>query len=253
MTKRPLFSCVIPVKGARPYFAAALESLRMQGMGDDLEIIVQDADDEPDKGQSDALNKGFAKAHGEWLFWLNADDLLLPGALKKVAALIRAKPNAEWITGNEVFINAEGRVVSCAVGSVWRSGLYRHTVPHVYGPSSFFRRGLFAKVGGCDASLRYCMDWDLWIKFAKAGARFERIPSYLWAQRRWAGSKTQRPLDATESTRQWAEINGMLRKNDFYLMRSGVFLGRFWRLLTGCYLKEWVDGWRLKGMWVDEL
>ena len=97
------------------------------------------------------------------------------------------------------------------------------------------------------------MDWDLWIKFAKAGARFERIPSYLWAQRRWAGSKTQRPLDATESTRQWAEINGMLRKNDFYLMRSGVFLGRFWRLLTGCYLKEWVDGWRLKGMWVDEL
>ena len=82
--KRPFFSCVIPVKGARPYFDAALESLRLQEMGDDLELIVQDADVEPDEGQSDALNIGFAKARGEWLFWLNADDVLFPGALKSV-------------------------------------------------------------------------------------------------------------------------------------------------------------------------
>ena len=61
----------------------ALDSLYMQGMGDNLEIIVQDADIEPDKGQSDAFNKGFAKARGEWFFWLNADDILLPGALHK--------------------------------------------------------------------------------------------------------------------------------------------------------------------------
>jgi glycosyltransferase involved in cell wall biosynthesis len=128
--KRPLFSCVIPVKGARPYFDQALESLLSQGMGDDLEIIVQDADvrsggvgelgvgelnheiherhengrgvrgrelavsdgglevvrwfREADKGQSDALNKGFAKARGEWLLGLNADDVLLPGALNAI-------------------------------------------------------------------------------------------------------------------------------------------------------------------------
>ena len=56
----------------------------LNGLGDALEIIVQDADIEPDEGQSDALNKGFAKAKGEWLFWLNADDVLLTGALKKV-------------------------------------------------------------------------------------------------------------------------------------------------------------------------
>ena len=62
----------------------ALESLRSQGMGDELEVIVQDGDVEPDCGQSDALNKGFAKARGEWLFWLNADDVLLPGALATV-------------------------------------------------------------------------------------------------------------------------------------------------------------------------
>ena len=62
----------------------ALESLESQGMGDNLEVIIQDGDVESDSGQSDALNKGFAKANGEWLFWLNADDVLLTGALKSV-------------------------------------------------------------------------------------------------------------------------------------------------------------------------
>ena len=86
--ERPLFSCVVPVKGERPYFDEALASLQGQGVGDELEIIVQDGDAEPDSGQSDALNRGFAKAKGDWLFWLNADDVLLPGALKKVKQLI---------------------------------------------------------------------------------------------------------------------------------------------------------------------
>ena len=56
----------MPVKGPRPYMEEALASLSAQGMGDDLEVIVQDGDAEPDAGQSDAFNKGFAKAHGEW-------------------------------------------------------------------------------------------------------------------------------------------------------------------------------------------
>ena len=84
----PFFSCVIPVKGPRPYFDEAVASLQNQGSDDALEIIVQDGDAESDSGQSDALNKGFAKAKGEWLFWLNADDVLLPGALHKVQQLI---------------------------------------------------------------------------------------------------------------------------------------------------------------------
>ena len=83
MSHTPLFSCVIPVKGDRPFWGEAVDSLKAQGLGDDLEIIVQDADIEPDVGQSDALNKGFAKAKGEWLFWLNADDVLLPAAEKE--------------------------------------------------------------------------------------------------------------------------------------------------------------------------
>ena len=67
------------------------------------EIIVQDGDVEADSGQSDALNKGFAKAKGKWLFWLNADDVLLPGALKKVREFIsrvELVDRVDWIAGD---------------------------------------------------------------------------------------------------------------------------------------------------------
>ena len=244
---KPLFSCVIPVKGERPFFGEAIDSLKAQGLGDDLEIIVQDADVEPDVGQSDALNKGFAKAKGEWLFWLNADDVLLPGALKKVLDRISRIDRVEWIVGNQLLIDGKGSILKCSVGNEWHDWLYRHAVPHVYGPSSFFRRELFERTGGFDVSLKYCMDWDLWIKFMKTRARFERIPDYLWAQRQWAGSKTQRKLTAGELQEHLAEVERMSNTNHFEITSCGVWCTRVTRLLNGCYWREFVDGIRLKG------
>ena len=141
--KTPLFSCVIPVKGLRPFFDEALQSLYAQDMGDDLEIIIQDGDIESDKGQSDALNKGFAKARGEWLFWLNADDVLLPGALKSLEFRVKSLEfkDVEWIAGDMVLIDGEGKVVRCQKdrGS-YRA--YEGKQIRVFGPSSFFRREL---------------------------------------------------------------------------------------------------------------
>ena len=252
----PLFSCVMPVKGPRPYMEEALASLSAQGMGDDLEVIVQDADVEPDAGQSDAFNKGFAKAHGEWFFWLNADDVLLPGALESVKCMVKSEElkarngdgrGMEWIAGNQLLIDESSKVLKCSVGPGWHDWLYRHAVPHVYGPSSFFRRELLDRVGGFDETLHVCMDWDLWIRFMRAGARFFRIDGYLWALRQWEGSKTQRPHDAEEGERQWAEVVEMLRKNGFSITGGGMLLTRLWRFLNGNYLAEWRDGRRLRG------
>ena len=274
---RPLFSCVVPVKGARPFIADALASLEAQGMGEELEIIVQDGGvgsggvekvvsggvgelvsggvvsgrvgwfKEKDVGQSDALNKGFAKAKGEWLFWLNADDVLLPGALKRVLDRINRIDRIEWITGNQLLIDDAGKVLECSVGNGWHDWLYRNAVPHVYGPSAFFRRELFEKVGGFDVNLKYCMDWDLWIKFMKTGAKFFRINDYLWAQRQWSGSKTQRALSKQEMAEHFAEVNRMCAKNGFRMTKGGVWLTRAVRLLEGCYLKEFADGLKWKG------
>lgn len=243
----PLFSCVVPVKGTRPFWNKAIESLESQGLESALEIVVQDGDVELDAGQSDALNKGFAKANGEWLFWLNADDVLLPGALKKVLDRINKTDRIEWIAGNQLLIDDRSRILKCSVGNKWHDWLYRHAVPHVYGPSSFFRRELFDRAGGFDVSLKYCMDWDLWIKFKKAGARFERMPDYLWAQRQWAGSKTQRKLTAEELQEHLAEVKRMANSNKFEITSSGVWCTRGVRLFGGCYLREFMDGIRLKG------
>ena len=256
--KCPLFSCVIPLKGARPYMKEALYSLYMQGMGDNLEIIVQDADIEPDKGQSDAFNKGFAKAKGEWLFWLNADDVLLPGALHKVIQLLHSptfnsSTSPCWIAGNQLLIDDVGKVVGCSVGNGWHSWLYRHAVPHVYGPSSFFRRDLYERVGGCDVSLNYCMDWDLWIKFMQNGAKFFRINDYIWAQRQWVGSKTQRAKSKCESEKQWAEIAHMLDRNGIESTLTGTMLARIWRLLNGNIPRQFIDEMRFCGKHYSEV
>ena len=241
MSHTPLFSCVIPVKGDRPFFGEAIDSLKAQGLGDSLEIIVQDADIEPDAGQSDALNKGFAKAKGKWLFWLNADDVLLPGALKKVLDRI---DTVDWIAGNQLLIDDAGKVLKCSVGNGWHDWLYRHAVPHVYGPSSFFRRELLERVGGLDVSLKYCMDWDLWIKFMKAGACFGRIDEYLWAQRQWLGSKTQRKMSQQENVLFWGEINEMLKRNGVSVTRTGTLMMRFWRFFNGNIPRQFFDGIR---------
>ncbi len=245
--KVPLFTCVIPVKGERPYFNAALASLRGQGMGDDLEIIVQDADAEPDEGQSDALNKGFAKAHGEWLFWLNSDDLLLPGALRKVSALITNHQSQtgdntplDWITGDTIRIDSVGKRVGCSVGNAWHDWLYRHAIPHVHDPSSLFRRELLKKIGGFNATLHYCMDFDLWIRFMQSGARFVHVGAFLWGLRQWSGSKTQCAMNEDERTDYWKEFDRVLTKNKFDITRGGIMLYKGWRVLRGCYLKEWL-------------
>ena len=284
--KRPLFSCVIPVKGPRPYFDEALRSLLSQGMGDDLEIIVQDADvrsggvgelnheiherhengrgvrgqeladndgglevvrwyREADVGQSDALNKGFAKAKGDWFFWLNADDVLLPGALKKILDRINKIDGINWIAGNQLLIDDAGKVLKCSVGNGWHDWLYRHAVPHVNGPSAFFRRELFEKVGGFDTSLHICMDWDLWIRFMKAGAQFHRIDEYMWAMRQWAGSKTQG--DSCAADWHGKEVGRMLAKNRFVVTRRGIFKLRLWRLMDGSYLRGWIDTMLMRG------
>lgn len=246
--KRPLFSCVVPVKGPRPYMDAALASLHNQGLGSDLEIIIQDADIEPDQGQADALNKGFAKAKGEWFFWLNADDVLLPGALNRTIRPIEQSNNSlEWIVGNTVRIDEDGRIISCVRGNGWHDCLYHHAVPHVYGPSAFFRHELFERVGGFDASLDVCMDWDLWIRFMKGGARFHRIGDYCWGLRQWTQSKTQRTLDERTAQRHADEVSRMLAKNEIVPTVMGTLTNRVWRLLDGALVRSWVDTLRLRG------
>jgi len=84
------------------------------------------------------------------------------------------------------------------------------------------------------------MDWDLWIRFMKAGARYVRVSEFLWTLRKWEGSKTQRALPPEELSVQWEEILRMFKKNHFVVTRMGVSLYLVWRFLSGCYVREYL-------------
>ena len=248
----PLFTCVIPVKGERPYLDTALESLRAQGLGEDLEIIVQDADVEPDEGQSDAFNKGFAKAKGEWLFWLNADDVLMPGALLAIKQLIERRGNAvDWIAGNDCYLDVSGRILRCMSERGWRS-FYRGLPVRTFGPSSFFRRELLEQYGPFDTSLHYCMDTDLWCKFRAAGHWYAKLPRYVWGFRVHEGSKTSGALVGEMPARMREEVGIVDRRCGTNCWRARVALLRAVRLLDGSTIKSTVDTFRFRGKnWKD--
>lgn len=250
MSHTPLFSCVIPVKGDRPFFGEAIDSLKAQGLGDGLEIIIQDADIEPDDGQSDALNKGFAKAKGEWLFWLNADDVLLPGALRKVLDRINRIDAVDWIAGDTVYIDGQGKVLEVRTDAKWRSWFGKKLSVWTGGPSAFFHRELWERRGGFDEGLKYTMDIDLWTRWANAGERFVGIGDYLWGFRMHGESKTGSGRFAVE---QAAEMNAIDEKYSVATMGFWRNMSRMANVLDGSWAKRRRDTSRMHGMRVGEL
>lgn len=135
---------------------------------------------EKDRGQSDALNKGFARATGEIVNWLCSDDLLLPGTLIKVGTVFSQDPAIDAVVGAAEFrFLTEGRTERQAP-SIDQFDLFPILCPFAQ-PSCFFRRSLFEAAGGLDESLHYAMDLDLWTRFDRRGCRWKVIPDVLSA------------------------------------------------------------------------
>lgn len=123
---------------------------------------------EPDRGQSHAINKGILKATGDILFWLNSDDLVLPGAFIRVAELFKIHPSISLITGQAQVINENGEVVG-NLKSYFTSWEELITNPgnSIRQISTFFRKTLFDLYGLLDEQLFIAMDTDLLSRFTK--------------------------------------------------------------------------------------
>ena len=148
---------------------------------------------EPDDGQSEAINKGLRLADGDIVGWLNSDDTLLPGALHHVAKFFAANPDAEWLIGHCVEIDAEDRVVGHLVPTgTWTlcGALLREQPFNIPQPACFWRSSLMRRVGLLDEKLHHCMDFDLWCRFLAAGATPCVIPDALATYRLHDTSKT---------------------------------------------------------------
>lgn len=229
------FAISVPVGAWHPLLPACLESLRQQNV--DLQVAILDASEDPrvfevaekhdhwlsyrhhgpDSGQSDAILKGWAAVEGDWLGWLNADDTLMPEALSRVSSKIAHEPELEIVYGHSNIVDDAGRFtgyhfnVEPPSERLLQSGIISQ-------PSCFFSRTAYDRAGGLDQDRHYTMDWDLWIRMFKSGARFgfidEVLSTVLWG----AATKT-----ASFNAARRAELKSLISEHSPASEHRAVF------------------------------
>lgn len=210
----PKISLVTPVLNQKTFIDQAMQSVFAQDYPE-LEYIVMDGgsvdgtvnviesnghhlayfESSADKGQADAINRGFAHATGDIMGWLNGDDLLLPGTLRYVADFFEANPEVDVIYGDRIVIDANGYEINR-----WKlpghSDYILSWVDYIPQETLFWRRSLWDKSGAhLDTSFHFAMDWDLLVRFRECGAHFRHLPKYLGAFRTHAQQKTIAEID----------------------------------------------------------
>jgi glycosyltransferase involved in cell wall biosynthesis len=134
---------------------------------------------EKDQGQTDAINKGFARAHGEILAWLNSDDTYEPGAVSKAVEYFHDHPEVGLVYGESNFINEQGQIIGRFPAAQTNYQRLKRGYVHIPQQSAFFRANLWHQVGPLDSSFYFAMDYDLWVRLARI-APIQHIPQ-VWA------------------------------------------------------------------------
>lgn len=121
---------------------------------------------EKDKGQSEAINKGLAKATGTIVTWLNSDDVLTPGALYKVASYFEDNEDAGVVHGKAILFGELQKKAVLRDGEINDSGCQYFAGMSFPQPSSFFRKGVLDQIGPLDTHMHYGMDYDFFLRAA---------------------------------------------------------------------------------------
>ena len=198
---KPLVSIVTPSYNQAAYLKATMESVLNQDYPA-IEYIVVDGNStdgsqkiiesyakrltwwvsEPDQGQADAINKGFKRAKGEIIAWLNSDDMYLPWTIPDVVDAFNTYPNAGLIYGDAVSCNHEGRLLNELRFDSWNvENLLQFNI--ICQPSVFMKRSIVEKIGYLDPTYHFFLDHQLWIRIA----RDHKIIHYprIWAVSRY--------------------------------------------------------------------
>ena len=199
MEAKPLVSIVTPSFNQSAFLEETIRSVLEQdytnieyiiidgGSTDGSQEIIQKYADrlaywvsEKDRGQTDALNKGFAAAHGSILAWLNSDDTYNPGAVSEAVSYLAAHPETGMVYADLDFIDEHNRVVGRFPAAQTDLRRLRRGYVHIPQPASFFRAEHWHRVGPLDPGFYFAMDYDLWVRLAKV-TNLQYLPGRTWA------------------------------------------------------------------------
>lgn len=219
MTSNPLVSIITPSYNQAQFLKETIQSVLAQDYANieyiiidggstdgSLEIIKRYSEQiafwvsEPDQGQTDAINKGFAKAHGEILAWINSDDTYQPHAVSEAVEYMLNHPEIGMVYGDANLINAEGKFIGKFPARQTNYRKLRQGYVHIPQQASFFQAKIWQQVGPLDPSFYFAMDYDLWVRIARI-APIQYYP-HLWANFRLHGAGKS----VVEDSRCWPEM-----------------------------------------------
>jgi len=257
-TRLPSIGIVTPSYNQAAFLEATLGSVLDQGYPR-LDYAVQDGgsrdaspqivarhaarlahwESAPDRGQADAISKGFARIAGrlgpdDLMAWLNSDDLLAQGALRYVGEYFTRHPRVDAIYSHRLIIDDHAREIG-------RWILPRHDpraigwVDYVPQETLFWRKRAWDRVGGLDPTFQFAMDWDLLARFTQADLRIVRVPHFLGGFRVHKDQKTSQHLHSTgaeEMALIRARCHGAAAPGDWTRINSWARRVRFQGALT---------------------
>lgn len=219
MNNSPLVTIITPSFNQAPYLEETINSVLGQTYPR-IEYIIMDGGStdgsveiikryqnklaywvsEKDRGQTDAINKGFARANGEVLGWINSDDTLLPNAVEEAVRFLNDNPDIGLVYGDTHYIDDHSKVIGRFPAAQTDLARLRRGYVHIPQQASFFRKSIWDQIGPLDPEFFFAMDYDLWVRIA-GKAEIHYLPRW-WANfRLHRGAKS---IDADD--RCWPEM-----------------------------------------------
>jgi glycosyltransferase involved in cell wall biosynthesis len=200
---------------------------------------------ESDDGMSDAINKGFDKATGEWVMWLNADDRLKPGSLEKMVAELD-KTNADVVYGNWDFINEKGGISRHVIAPRWSLFVHVHHHCFIGSTAAFYRRSTVIDAGyRLRKDFRYVMDGEFYARLHATGKSFSHVNVTVAEFRLHGSNASQRHLGKTR------DMDTILAAEKQHVESRAIRRAYGVTLFDDPYLNGLIDGvlWIIAKVW----
>lgn len=206
---------------------------------------------EKDKGQSDAINKGFKKATGDVVCWINSDDLLVPDALNKVSNYFENNKDVDLVNGFTLRIDKNSKILYNHFLPKQKKWYAMHGVYYPAQPSMFWRRNIFDKIGLIREDFHALMDKEFLIRVFTNDLKIGQLNSILAAIRIHEDTKTNLngeiwTKDSVALSKIYGKGYGTAPQMPFKIMYG------LEKLFKGLYFKHWWFTLRWKGKRLDE-